>query len=769
MESLKVWSSRRGHSTGWKQAANVNCIVLASMSVTLVGCLIAATSQVGGIQKALFFYDGDCDEGNVSRVNMLIHLLINIISTLVVLNSPSREEVNAAHFRGSWLGIGVPSVRNAFHVSKFKTHCWVIFLLSSIPIHLLFNSAVFETDHRQSDYHLTIATEEFANGGAFYPPGASLIPAGGGSRDYDGPHNDSDTHYKGLALSGLLGAQSNLTDYANKGSGVVKNVSAAAMNAHRWERLSARECKQEYLFCSGLKHHRSVVLVIDKPGGWVRDVHQMWHFNDYQTKLWNGYVPPDRPNHLFFFSRPNNISPTLKAYSSALQPGTFDLSIEYCLAEPLDRICHIALSPTLLMGVTICVIVKTCTAIIVTLALTQRKQRPLVTLGDAMASFIEKPDPVTVGLCTFGQGDVRKTLTDKRIFLLSGAGGQWQPSRKRRAAVVPLSGSFLENDQNPFTRSPFTFFTGIMAANSPQLLLSFCYLAYNNLFTRLQMAREWALFSEDYRPLRVTDPQGEQYATYRLQLPYKYSLPLIAVSIFLHWLLSNTIYLFVSTGGYYGTEHFIIGAQVDPSLPPNTAIAVGFSTYSLLVLLIVSCVLLVIPILLSLKQLPPNMVNIGSNSFALSAACHVSVLSHATAKSLNDPLRDPSPKSSRSIELPTPLPFSTGRRRSFGEETGAEAGGDNFEMRQLTVTRQSSLQSLASRQLISDQDQEDSKGDERSLLFGNLARSKVRWGVVLMPPEWHSEYDHEGGVVEHLSFGVQEDDVQPPVPGRLYA
>lgn len=46
-----------------------------------------------------------------------------------------------------------------------------------------------------------------------------------------------------------------------------------------------------------------------------------------------------------------------------------------------------------------------------------------------------------------------------------------------------------------------------MTANSPQLLLSFCYLAYNNLFTRLQMAREWALFSEECLPLRVTDPQ----------------------------------------------------------------------------------------------------------------------------------------------------------------------------------------------------------------------------------------------------------------------
>lgn len=69
-----------------------------------------------------------------------------------VLNSPSREEVNAAHFRGSWMGIGIPSVRNAFKVSRFKTVCWLCLLISSIPIHLLFNSTVFQTDRKYQNH-----------------------------------------------------------------------------------------------------------------------------------------------------------------------------------------------------------------------------------------------------------------------------------------------------------------------------------------------------------------------------------------------------------------------------------------------------------------------------------------------------------------------------------------------------------------------------------------------------------------------------------------
>ncbi|KAI1779055.1 hypothetical protein F4818DRAFT_238026 [Hypoxylon cercidicola] len=581
---------------------------------------------------------------------------------------------------------------------------------------------------------------------------------------------------------------------------------------------------------------------------------QMWHFNYNQTSLWDEYIPSNEPNHLFFdtscqmqarsdagaptscinncfsaltgFSLGNisigvpdwrypfigdhylmkSLNHTLNLsdydystymeyyYSSAFLPGSLDLSIEYCLAEPLERICHIGLSPTLLTGVTICVIIKTCTAIIVTITLARRKQTPLVTLGDAIASFVENPDPVTAGLCTFGQDDARRALRDRHIFqvVLSDA-RRWQPLRKRRGAIVPVSvwltsyllfafgiavcatafgfahqsngfsGSFFESDQNAFADNPFTFFEGVMTANSPQLLLSFCYLAYNNLFTRLQMAREWALFSEEPHPLRVTDPQGEQYATYRLQLPYKYSLPLIAVSIFLHWLLSNMIYLFVSLGGYYGEFFLPGGTNNDPSLPPNTAVAVGFSTYSIMGMLVMSCVLITIPILLSLKRLSPNTVNIGTNSFALSAACHVSRLSRAVT-SPEDTVAIYSTESSPFIDLPFD---SAERLRSPPYEPIADANLDDIEMEQLVVARQSSSRKLlAVERLVNNQVQEDDGDDAGGRnLFRNLARSKIRWGVVHMPPEWYAEH----GIFEHLSFGAEEDNVQAPVPGRLYA
>lgn len=86
-------------------------------------------------------------------------------------------------------------------------------------------------------------------------------------------------------------------------------------------------------------------------------------------------------------------------------------------------------------------------------------------------------------------------------------------------------------------------------ANTPQLILSFCYFALNSFLTRIQVEEEWNSYSRSYKPLRVSHPKGEQTSHYRLQLPYKYSIPLIGMSILLHWILSNAIFLTIIEGG----------------------------------------------------------------------------------------------------------------------------------------------------------------------------------------------------------------------------
>ncbi|TRX96986.1 hypothetical protein FHL15_002292 [Xylaria flabelliformis] len=683
----------------------------------------------------MFLYSGDCDEGNVSRLNTGLHFLINVVSSLMVgtlleyynldlrgnllveertllassnffmqiLNAPSREEVDTAHAKGSWLLIGVPSV-----------------------VHLLFNSAVFETDFRESDFHLAVATEEFASGGSYFPPGAGLIFPGiipieavlgfAGTTvtrdrftmDYDYDIGD-ETYPMGY------GIPVSLSDYfSHERSSALRNISLIAANSSRWKKLDPFDCKEIYLDCGGLKKYRDVVLIINHEG-WIRD--EMWRIYDDDATFWNQYVPPREQNHLFFDAQcvmfasfntsgkttcVNTCSsamgshdlvinstqnavwyysfesdPALVAVNSFygrkhadwhpidftnLQIGASILSVEYCLAQPLESTCRVGLSPILLHLVTICVVGKTSAAILVTLLQSRQNQPPLVTLGDAIVSFIETPGVVNKVYCTFGQADIRKAMTTDSAFILSKA-------RKWKAGYV---------------------------------------LVFMQAYIKLTDSREWGKYSEGYFSLRVTDPQCHSTLD-----TIKYHLRLYS-----HW-CNETVF------------H-------DPSLPNTSAVYVGYSTKALLALTIISIFLASLPILLSFKRLPRNIVVPGCNSLAISAACHVSRLSNSVKhRSMDDDNTNPSTSTPSSAPTtPNQVSESSYDRLIHNSiETTVEGVGHN---------------------------------KHEPTLFRKLAQSKLRWGVVEMPPEWYTKFGHHSSVV-HLSFGVDEDNVSPPVEGKYYA
>lgn len=79
-----------------------------------------------------------------------------------------------------------------------------------------------------------------------------------------------------------------------------------------------------------------------------------------------------------------------------------------------------------------------------------------------------------------------------------------------------------------------------MLANTPQFALSFFYVLYNNLFTSMHITKEHFDFVLKPSSLRVSHPEGVQRSTYWLQLPLKYSIPLMVVVAAAHWLLSVT-------------------------------------------------------------------------------------------------------------------------------------------------------------------------------------------------------------------------------------
>ncbi|KAJ0124338.1 uncharacterized protein J7T55_005676 [Diaporthe amygdali] len=690
--------------TGWRKSAFINTILVFAVLLVLISLHVVVWAKSGSLDGSQIIYSGSCLGNSVGRLNTFLHLLINILSSLVlastnffmqVLIAPSRAELDRAHEKGNWLDIGVPSPRNAFRVSKFKTIMWLLFFLSSIPIHLLFNSVIFLTDHRDANFSYFVFDESISTGVAVFDPGASLsIPLQDLMGDFES--DDYDFNTKIWRNKTTLGISRNTffeTAHVNRSRTIQTTVQAISNGT--WHKLDISTCKSIYKTdsCSGLRKYRNVAIILSGSSGWNRS--QLWDLPADESSFWDAHVPSSENNALWFaeVSEENDSNCLMKietvladsgndminhcynrcSYSMGLHSNESDvlsyqlfgtgitiasvstrpqfdnssLGIEYCLAEPLDTVCQIGLASTLLLCV----------------------------------SFWQG---------SFGQDAGNNTISFPQSFTPS-------------------------------------FEMALFIANAPQLFLSFAYLAYNSLFTRLHMAKEWSAMSTRYKGLRVTYPMGQQSSTYFLQLPYRYSVPLIIISITLHWVLSGCIYLLVMQGEYF--------AQFSQNGPLSSFTALGFSTKSIFVMLTLELCLIFIPPIFGFIRLPPNSIVVGSNSFAISASCHISPL----------------------VGQSQPQPNRSSMESSRGHQD------DGIELRHL-MAPSPGPSPLGSQKSEGWKDEEEWKA---TLL--RVSQSRIRWGVVNMPPSWSEQFVKRETEVEHISFGLPEDDVQPPAVGHWYA
>lgn len=291
-------------------------------------------------------------------------------------------------------------------------------------------------------------------------------------------------------------------------------------------------------------------------------------------------------------------------------------------------------------------------------------------------------------------------------------------------------GGFGTNSSNPLTNSGSSLLEAVLIANSPQLALSTVYVVYNNIFTRLVVGKGWATKSTQYSYLRVTDAKGLQRSTYRLQLPYRYSIPLIIASAFLHWLMSNTIYVFISQGDYFqDLSSSGNSTDSDSNLPPGSTVSVGYSIVTLAILVFGLLAGFMLPSICSQKPLIGFANSVGCNSFAISASCHVSALSRP----------DSEPGISRELSGRIDLDRPGALNVNEAEMALLPPAGNNSE-----------------------EYQEDDR-------LKKIAQSRLRWGVVKIPPEWSSQYSGSYDQVGHVSFGTTTDEVEEPAHGRWYA
>ncbi|KAI0882824.1 uncharacterized protein GGS22DRAFT_190805 [Annulohypoxylon maeteangense] len=343
-----------------------------------------------------------------------------------------------------------------------------------------------------------------------------------------------------------------------------------------------------------------------------------------------------------------------------------EFDVKYCLTQPsAAHKCQIRLSNLLLLTTIICILLKVgiCTIVIYSLS-----QVSLVTLGDTLESFITNPDTATIGLGTFDIHDSHRLQFGTRanlgpddptdltesvvpriwhrkanrlvsalpkstlsgsyvpIFLFIGVGGYFA-SQIYLYDGLSFKGAFGESDSPYFISdyiSEYGFLTTLILANIPQFILSYCFLSYSSMFSRLLAEKEFNSFGiTPPKPLRVSFPTGEQNSTYWLQLPYTYSLPLLTVSTLLHWFASNSIFIFVSQGGYL-TDFYDTSQErnYDWGLPQDATAVLALSPPAILAFFVTCIAIVFIPILYGLRKLPGDMVVGACDSLVLSAACH---------------------------------------------------------------------------------------------------------------------------------------------------
>lgn len=349
------------------------------------------------------FFESSCTK--VRRSNTWVHLLVNALSTLLlcasnycmqVLCAPSRQELDRAHAQRYWLHIGVPNLRNLPRIGRDRVVIWVLLFLSSVPLHLLFNSVIF-TNLQANRYVVIPTTEDWLHGGQYNTSG-----------------------FKDVSEEGLKDIITALDTYRVNLTDVV--TLRDKQTIPKFKNISTASCFNEYN-SQYISDAGNVYIVQESPTVWRNMSHWMYMLNDTRPE-WiprtedkingSGIYYPYTNDSFPFESSPDfypsngwrcpshaigdcNVDNGYEVSSNRSLWKPYESPVAYCMVEQVDTFCKLQFSFPIAIAVVVSNFVK---AICIALTLfLYRKHTPLVTIGDAVASFLDHPDPETYGRC----------------------------------------------------------------------------------------------------------------------------------------------------------------------------------------------------------------------------------------------------------------------------------------------------------------------------------------------------------------------------------
>ncbi|OAP57066.1 hypothetical protein AYL99_09179 [Fonsecaea erecta] len=618
---------------GWRTGA-FTAALLGTISLLVNLVVVSWLASRGQGSSLVEVYNGHC--GKVESLDIWIHLAINTLSTLLLggsnycmqcLSAPTREDVDRAHARGEYLDVGVPSVRNLRRISARKIILWCALGLSSIPLHLMYNSAFYKS-LEANDYNIYFVTQDFIDG-------KPLVP------------------YHGIAEKP---SQNDIQ-------------SSLLTHPDTWERLEKEACIHAYA-TTFLTTRRNLILLSNNNTKQANEsVLAISSYINGDVKAFDWICNSD-PNISTKVDVPVQSNggrkpceswvSKVEAIASQWQPFNFD--VEYCLSETVTEKCSYNGNIPIIAIVLACNAIKIAGMLYVAFRL---EDNPLITVGDAVESFLNENDKSTKGFCLLSKSDVILARQTKSHWWLRARGGE----RESKAKVAQLR-TKLGLESASLTRWSLTIgfmvlallavaaflsiaiktihsvgfdikeigfgkvtqaavidgwhvgvngspsskiLSSILIANLPQTIFSFLYLNLNGVLTSMWLASEWSDFAKQRKTLRVSRPKGAQRSTHFLQLPYKAAVPLMILSGSLHWLISQSIFLAVVA------EYNADGTLFDPIYIASC----GFSPLAMIVVLALGGVLVVATLGLAMTmRYDASIPLVGSCSAAIAAACH---------------------------------------------------------------------------------------------------------------------------------------------------
>ncbi|KAF4764507.1 hypothetical protein HAV15_000576 [Penicillium sp. str.  len=551
------------------------CILIINLVITLVAAGIATQNDENTAWgNSAVIYEGDC--GLVKRWSLGLHLIINILSTLILASSnycmqtlvaPTREEVDTAHARGEWLDIGGASIKNLLAIGRHRLGLWIILILTASPFHLMYNSMVFES----------LSTNEF---GYFVAPKDT---------------NFSNVH--SLTTPALEKCFHSSSDF-----NLTWDEAVSGIESKNYDRLDFDACSS---FVSPHMGIKAVVMLADNltvsDGGNASVL-------AVNSPIVNNSVFAGR-----FAFESAGVGPSIQCMDEMILHMEVDdrltnfigynynYTVNECLVLKARGHCQLLYSPPICIAIALTAFVKV-SAMFLAARVGRNRSPPLLTTSAGCQANMSAKGP---GL-----------EHAERIPLLSTIRSQNRNSGYEHLDGDKISSQFEHLFSSNYGGTDIPGVNGMLQSvvfvNIPQLVVTMCYYCYNAVLTSMLAAAEYSSYGTERKALRVTWPikSSQQRSTYWLSIPYRYSVPILLLYMTLHWTISQSIFY---------TETTIYTPQDEEVWRYS---GFGFSAAFILFSVLVGAIMILALCILGLRRLKSNAPLSGSCSAAISAACH---------------------------------------------------------------------------------------------------------------------------------------------------